>query len=117
MTAPPSRETPCIRCGACCDQPGYVYVTAQEVENIAANLEMPVREFTQRYTRLSDDRKRLSLLDSATGGCAFLTADRQCRIQTAKPRQCRGFPWHWRYDGYEKFCAIGKVREKRGENP
>ncbi len=99
----------CVRCGACCDRPGYVYVTAKEVERIAAYLELSVDEFTQRYTRLSDNRARLSLIDSRTGGCAFLDPSHQCRIQPVKPRQCIDFPWRWRYDGYEEFCAVGQA--------
>ncbi len=113
---PDREETPCcIRCGACCDRPGYVYVTAKEVERIAAYLEMTVADFTKHYTRLSDHRARLSLIDSRTGGCAFLNAANQCRIQPVKPRQCVDFPWRWRYDGCEEFCAIGQTLAQQTE--
>ncbi len=105
----------CTRCGACCDRPGYVYVSAKEVERIAGYLNLAVEDFTQRYTRLSDNRRRLSLIDSKTGGCAFLDDARQCRIQAVKPRQCADFPWRWRYDEYEEFCAIGRALAQRAQ--
>ncbi len=108
-------EIVCARCGACCDRPGYVYVSPKEVEQIAAFLNLPVETFTQRYTRLSDNRRRLSLIDSKTGGCAFLDGSGQCRIQAVKPRQCAGFPWRWHYDGYQEFCAIGQALEQQAQ--
>lgn len=103
----------CSRCGACCDRPGYVYVTEREVERIAEYLQLTVEDFTAQHTRLSDNRRKLSLTDSATGGCSFLDEQGQCRINSVKPEQCAGFPWRWRYDGYETFCAIGKALAQR----
>ncbi len=108
-------EVACARCGACCDRPGYVYVTLQEVARIADYLSLTETEFTTRYTRLSDTRRRLSLIDSASGGCAFLDDQRQCRIQPVKPRQCADFPWRWRYDEYDEFCAIGQTLAQRAK--
>ena len=108
-------KTDCIRCGACCDRPGYVYVTPKEVERMAAFMDLSVHDFTQRYTRLSDDRRRLSLIDSFTGGCAFLDRSRRCSIQPVKPRQCRDFPWRWHDEDYETFCAIGQALARQSE--
>ncbi len=110
---PIDSEIVCIRCGACCDRPGYVHVTAAEIECIADYLGLTPSEFTRHYTRLTANRRGLSLIDRTGGGCAFLNADRQCSIQAVKPRQCADFPWRWRYAGYEEFCAIGREQERR----
>ncbi len=99
----------CARCGACCDRPGFVHITAAEIKQIARYLALTEREFIQRYTRLTDDRKSLSLIDSPCGSCAFLDKNNQCRIHKVKPRQCADFPRRWRYAGYEKFCALGRA--------
>jgi hypothetical protein len=85
----------CQRCGACCRWPGTVRVTADECDAIAAALGLPVAEFLARCTRLAPDRASLVLGEAEDGACLFLTPDRSCAIQAAKPRQCRAFPLDW----------------------
>ena len=95
----------CMKCGGCCRVPGYVRLHAGEVETIARHLDMAVDTFVGRYTRVTADRRHLSLNESTEHHCVFLTLDRECRIQPVKPRQCREFPVKWRFEGWEDVCA------------
>lgn len=95
----------CKRCGACCHGPGDVILVAGEAEQIAALLGSALYDFTANYTRLLNDRCGLSLTERADGACAFLQADNTCRIEAAKPQQCRGFPHVWRSARLVAGCA------------
>ena len=76
----------------------------EEVDRIAAFLGRPVVEFTERFTRLTANRRQLSLSEAAGGACVFLTRNGLCGIEPVKPAQCREFPWRWRFDGAESVC-------------
>lgn len=80
-------------------------LTSDETERVAEFLNLPVQDFTERYTRLLDDRRGLSLTERADGACVFLESDNTCRIQAAKPQQCRGFPFAWRSERLAARCA------------
>ena len=97
----------CRRCGACCRWPGCVRISESEADGIASFLGIPVREFVDRYTRLSPDRQFLSLLEKDDGACQWLSEEDPpaCRIEPVKPRQCRDFPEKWNFPGWEKLCG------------
>ena len=103
----------CLRCGNCCRWPGYVRLTAGEVEAIAEFLGMAAAEFTELYTRLTADRLGLSLCESGDGSCIFLDAGNVCRIQAVKPGQCRGFPTVWNSGVYMAQCEGWKAQTGR----
>jgi len=94
----------CTRCGACCRWPGYVRVTAAEIDRIAAHLGMSSVRFIREFTVLTDDRRGLSLTERPDGPCVFLEGDRVCRIYSVRPEQCRDFPNGWRFPGFETKC-------------
>jgi Fe-S-cluster containining protein len=100
----------CQRCGNCCRWPGDVIVTDTEVDAIAARLGMEVSDFVQQYTRLSANRRHLSLIDKEDGSCFFLEGVNTCRLQDVKPVQCKGFPNQWRFDGWRDVCEAVEVR-------
>ena len=99
----------CQRCGNCCRWPGDVIVTDTEVDAIAGHLGLEVPDFIQRYTRVSANRKHLSLIDKEDGSCFFLEGKNSCRIQPVKPTQCKGFPNQWRFDGWREVCEATEV--------
>ncbi len=101
----------CQRCGNCCRWPGDVIVTAEEVDAIAAHLGMEASGFIQQYTRLSANRQHLSLIDKEDGSCFFLEGRNTCRLQEAKPQQCRGFPNQWRFEGWREICEAVEVKK------
>ncbi len=83
-----------------------------EAEAIAAVLRMDVMAFTGQYTRLRDDRRGLSLRDRPDGTCIFLDGDAAasaCRIQAAKPLQCRNFPLTWQYRNMAEVCPSASL--------
>lgn len=98
------RNFVCTQCGACCRVPGYVRVTEEDITRIADHLEMDVDTFIARHTRLLPDRSGLSVLEEPDGACVHLTQEGQCSLQDAKPAQCRGFPYSWRYPNMNEIC-------------
>lgn len=99
----------CQRCGNCCRWPGDVIVTDDEVKAIAAHQGLTEHDFIQRFTRLSANRKHLSIIEKEGGSCVFLDGKNTCAIQTVKPDQCQGFPNRWRFDGWREICEAIEV--------
>ncbi|MFQ5429947.1 MAG: YkgJ family cysteine cluster protein [Phycisphaerae bacterium] len=87
----------CTQCGNCCTgAPGYVYVTREEIERIAAFIGREGRGLTRTHVRRVG--RRLSLTeDRRTCDCCFLerTDDgrRVCGIYSVRPLQCRTWPF------------------------
>lgn len=86
----------CVQCGNCCSgQPGYVWVTPQEIENIQAYLEKNNIPHPNAYLRRIS--YRFSLIEKGNGDCIFLqrTSDNLalCKIHPVKPSQCKSWPF------------------------
>ena len=95
----------CRQCGQCCREPGYVYLTTEDVDRIAAFLGLDIQSFTERFTRLPPERRGLSLNENEDQSCVFLNEQGQCAIQAVKPLQCELFPHNWRYKDMQTVCA------------
>lgn len=109
--APDLKNFKCIRCHACCRQPGYVRLHPEEPDTIAQFLGMDVHTFIERFTRLTRDRQCLSLIEHPDGACIFLT-DKGCTIQEAKPLQCKDFPHKWKFSDFEHICGWARQAKK-----
>ncbi len=84
----------CTQCGDCCTgAPGYVWVNAQEIRELAALVgDEDVDEFERKYVRKIGIRK--SLREYPNGDCVFFDSDtRKCNVYAARPRQCRTWPF------------------------
>ena len=83
----------CTQCGDCCTgTPGYVWLNKQEIEAIAARLELTVPEFERRHVRKVGIRKTLD--EHANGDCTlFDPVTRKCTVYEDRPRQCRTWPF------------------------
>jgi Fe-S-cluster containining protein len=82
----------CTRCGKCCTgAPGYVWVTADDIEQIAAFRGEAVKEVTGLYTRPAAGRR--SLRERQSGECVFWDREAGCTIYPARPPQCRTWPF------------------------
>lgn len=88
----PGLHFQCTGCGKCCTgSPGYVFLSAPDLDRLATHFQMERTEFTKRYTRLVDGE--YALLDRpGSGDCIFLK-DKQCAVYEARPTQCKTFPW------------------------
>ncbi len=77
-------------CTRCCDVPGYVYLSEDDLRRAAAFLNLPPEEFERRYVYRT---KHLLRLRKPYGKqCHFLEKE-GCSIHPAKPTQCRLFPF------------------------
>jgi uncharacterized protein len=83
----------CTQCGDCCTgAPGYVWVNAAEIADLANHLQMPIAEFEQKFVRNIGIRK--SLIEYENGDCVFFdNKARNCTVYEARPRQCKTWPF------------------------
>jgi len=79
----------CKKCGDCCKGYGGTYVTATDIEKIAAYINTDPKRFIAEYCTKSGDKLVLSQADS--GYCVFW--DELCTIHPVKPRMCRAWPF------------------------
>jgi Fe-S-cluster containining protein len=79
----------CKKCGDCCKGFGGTYVTAADVEKIAAYVNTDPKSFIAEYCTKSGNKLVLSQADS--GYCIFW--DDLCTIHPVKPRMCRAWPF------------------------
>ena len=108
MIAPDKDSYECARCGNCCRWPGPVHVSGLEIAGMARHLRMSDDEFTNRFTRLLENRKGLSLAERPDGAC-FLLNGNDCAVHPVKPRQCRDFPNKWNFEGFRELCKAKVV--------
>lgn len=86
-------------------------VSEKEIEAIADFLNLDLNDFIQHYTRLTADRRALSLLEKPDGSCLYLDESNgipACSIEKVKPQQCRNFPEKWNFPGWENECEGAK---------
>jgi Fe-S-cluster containining protein len=77
-------------CTNCCRVQGYVYITADDLERMAAYLRMSPAEFEAKYVYRT--RRLLRLRKPRLSQCYFLDGS-GCSVHPAKPTQCRMFPF------------------------
>ncbi|NQT20462.1 MAG: YkgJ family cysteine cluster protein [Planctomycetes bacterium] len=81
----------CLRCGDCCrGEPGFVWVTHNDINAISESLDMAARQFEARYVRKAHGR--FSLVELDNGDCIFWSRE-GCKIYAVRPLQCRTFPF------------------------
>jgi uncharacterized protein len=82
----------CTQCGKCCTgAPGFVWVTDDEIDRLAAVRGMKRSEFVAVHTHKT--RGKVSLRERANGDCVFYDADKGCTVYAARPMQCRTWPF------------------------
>ena len=84
----------CSECGDCCTgEPGYVWVNKAEIAAMCELADVEnIEQFEDMYVRKIGIRK--SLKEFPNGDCVFLdSASRRCTVYSARPRQCRTWPF------------------------
>ena len=83
----------CTACGICCSgEPGYVWVTDEEIADMANSIQMTVDEFRKQFIRKVGTK--LSLKEYPDGDCILLDPQtRHCLVYRARPVQCRTWPF------------------------
>ena len=83
----------CTACGKCCSgAPGYVWVTGEEIADLARVMAITEEEFRQRFIRKVGNR--FSLIEYADGDCILLDPKtRHCLVYGGRPIQCRTWPF------------------------
>jgi uncharacterized protein len=71
---------------------GYVYLTEEDVTNVARYLGMPQAEFEARYIYRTRHMRRIRKPKGKLKQCPFLDGG-GCSIHPVKPVQCRLFPF------------------------
>lgn len=86
----------CTQCGNCCTgAPGYVFVSAEEIERIAAFLGRTDGRLGKEHLRRVGFKHSLTE-DKRNGDCCFLKREngkRICSIYPVRPLQCRTWPF------------------------
>lgn len=119
---PPYYETEplvfgCTACGKCCERPGLVYMTDDDIEALAHHFGMTTGEV--KVSMLERDGSDWVVQVDETAPCVFYNAhDTSCKIHPVKPLQCRTYPFWaevvgtrraWRQE--QKLCpGIGEGR-------
>jgi uncharacterized protein len=80
----------CSRCCTGARGPGYVWVSADDMEAMAMHLGISFDEFTRKYIRQVEFS--FSLIEKRNHDCVFLQ-DGKCRVYPVRPTQCRTYPF------------------------
>ena len=85
----------CTRCQRCCrHQPGYVFLSQNDLDQLAAFLNLTAAEVRARYCREVEwgGGARLSLRERPNYDCVFW-GEGGCSVYPSRPLQCRSFPF------------------------
>jgi Fe-S-cluster containining protein len=81
----------CVRgCTLCCRQPGYVYLTEQDLLRAAARLGLTPQAFESRYVYRTAHTLRLR---KPRGASCYFLSENGCLLHPDKPTQCRLYPF------------------------
>jgi Fe-S-cluster containining protein len=87
----------CTGCRRCCgEEPGYVFLSKEDISRLAKFLSMGEKEFMETYCRYdAESYFAISLLEKENYDCIFLT-EGGCSVYEERPLQCRTYPF-WRH--------------------
>ena len=86
----------CTQCGYCCrHEPGYVFLSKDDLSKIASLKGISENEFLQTYCRtvFFGWEERISLKEKSNNDCVFWETGAGCSIYSARPLQCMTYPF------------------------
>ncbi len=85
----------CKQCSGCCrHDPGFVYLSQIDLENLCTSLKLSESDFIQNYCRVVpyyDGTEVLCLQEKSNYDCIFWNEG--CEVYTARPIQCSTYPF------------------------
>ena len=100
----------CETCrGECCRWGGYVWVSEEEIQAMAEQMNMGLEAFADEYIKAAYGRLSLQerLRDGEYHCCLFDSFNNLCLVYQARPEQCRSFPfWDAYRDKTRKLLEI-----------
>ncbi len=104
----------CQKCGKCCRIPnGIVHLTEKDIERIAEFFDSSLEEIFSRFTHR--EQKYRVLNELLNGDCIFFREGKGCIIYSARPEQCRTFPF-WRQNLRSQIAWDSAASECPGMN-
>lgn len=94
----------CQRCTNCCQWPGEVVLSEEDIEAIASFLKLSVYDFVAEFTDLRANRNGLTLKEKPGSHTCIFLKGKDCEINPVKPEQCKGFPNEWNFKGWRESC-------------
>ncbi len=94
----------CQKCSACCrHDPGYVFLTKNDLDRLSSAFGYSNQEFLKKYCRTVDlgGFKRISLIEKPNFDCIFWT-EQGCQVYNSRPVQCSTYPFWITYLEDEK---------------
>lgn len=83
----------CTQCGKCCTgSPGYVWISDEEIAQMAEFLKLTIADFKRLYARRVGQRFALVERKSKNHSCVFYE-NQKCQVYAARPLQCRAYPF------------------------
>lgn len=102
----------CRRCSSCCrHEPGYVFLTREDLERLAEGLSLPPRTVLARFCRevRIGGFRRVSLRERPNYDC-ILWGPEGCTVYEHRPFQCRSFPfWPANLDSAEHWEELRRA--------
>ena len=104
-------EFSCTKCGICCKEKGYVFFNDEDIIRAAKFLSMSPPVFINKYLDYEHNYGYYIKIND-NDNCIFLDKNNKCTINTAKPTQCKTFPYWKEY--MDKNCNLvaGKFNRK-----
>ena len=81
----------CHRCGRCCRGAGNVWVTDEEIAALAQLVSTPIDVFRKELVRSKPPGRVLG--QKLNRDCVFWDEASGCQVYSARPRQCRTYPF------------------------
>jgi len=122
----------CQRCGNCCSaMEGTTYIDLDEIFALSEKLQCSTKALLENYIDFGEKLVRINkkefkfkffMIRQQKGACIFLQ-EHECRIYSARPFQCRQFPFWYElfnnkriYREIQKTCqGFGKGRKYNAE--
>ena len=86
----------CNKCSNCCRHSGYVFLSENDIKQIATALNMTQDAFTRKFCKsvIGSGEVRISFIEQTSGDCVFYSQEiKGCGIYNSRPLQCKLYPF------------------------